>query len=488
MSGPSSRHPFQPALLVLFGLVGGILLMIALDRDTPPAPPVVVAPPPVSPLPEPPAVIATPMPEKTAPAPTDPINILAEALGHADRDARAESLRHLAQRLVAEDVQKALALANRIPDANDKIEFMRALFGAWATKEPKTALDYLKANIAPGLLHSESMTAAIEKWGGSNPRDAWQWLDANVSGPLKEEGMAALVNGWARRDPQSAAAWFIETGSTAQGVLDALVTTWADLNPRAAATWVETLTNGENKLTARVCLASAWVQQDPAAAAEYFTPLVTGGREGLDLASALVNAWGAADPAATAQWIDKLPNGPARHEAAGVLATIWAANDIQRAIEWTKKLEVPEMKASAIQHIGTTWGAIEPRKAIDWLATLPADQTRTDAMQGALNSWAVTNPQEMKSWIATQNPGDTTDNARVSLGEVFLDEDPSAAMDLVLGITAPIGRSDSIGKFYRHWREQDDAAAQEWLKAKWSSLPLDLQKRLEKEQTRPLRK
>lgn len=485
MSDSHRRNLLQPILLVAGGVAAGALLMWSISGSGPAGSKT--------------ASLATPAPadtaasdagaaaraqEKAEPDRRDPFSVLADALATTDRDARAESLRHLAERLVAEDVKKALEVGNRIPDANDKLEFMRALFAAWAGKEPKAALDYLKANFKPGLMQSETLDAAIEKWAGANPRDAWQWLDANISGPLKEQGMASLVQGWARRDPQSAAAWFVSTGSTAQGVLDALVTTWADLDPRAAAAWIETLANGENKITGRVCLASAWVQQDPAAAAQYFTPLVTGGREGLDLASALVNAWGAADPAAAAQWIDKLPPGAARREAAGVLATIWTANDIQAAIQWTQKLEVPEMKAAAIDHIGTTWGAIEPKKAIDWLNTLPASETRTEATRGAFNSWAATDPEAMKTWITAQKPGVTGDLARVSLGEVLADTDAAAAVQMALGIAEPDQRSDSLAKFFRHWRKTDDDAAQQWLQANWSTLAPDLQARLGKEQAR----
>src|SRR6185503_1005306 len=112
------------------------------------------------------------------------------------RDSRAESLRHLATRLVGEDVKRALEVGAKIPDSNDKLEFMRALFAAWAAKDPRAALDYLKANFKPGNLQSEVLDAAIEKWANSNPREAWQWLDANISGPLKEQGQAALIMGW----------------------------------------------------------------------------------------------------------------------------------------------------------------------------------------------------------------------------------------------------------------------------------------------------
>src|SRR3954447_9499400 len=139
----------------------------------------------------------------------DAMSVLSDAIGNPDRDARAEALRHLAERLVLEDVKKALAVGAKIPDANDKLEFMRALFAAWAMRDPLAALDYAKANFKPGLLQSEVYDAALEKWAARNPRDAWQWLDKNVTGPLKEQGLVALTQGWAHEDPRGAAEWFV---------------------------------------------------------------------------------------------------------------------------------------------------------------------------------------------------------------------------------------------------------------------------------------
>jgi hypothetical protein len=416
----------------------------------------------------------------------DAMSVLSEAMANSDRDARAEALRHLAERLAIEDVKKALAVGAKIPDANDRLAFMRALFATWALRDPLVALDYAKANFKPGLLQSEIYDAALEKWAGKNPREAWQWLDKNASGPLKEQGLVALMQGWANQDPRGAAEWFVTTGSTSQNVLNALVSTWADLNPRAAAEWVETLTDPDNKIIGRVTLASEWAQQSPAEAAAYFTPILATAedRTGLDLAAALVNSWGAGDPAAAAEWIAKLPEGKVREDAAGALATIWAAADIQAAIKWTDTLTEPAMKKNTIDHLGTTWGAIEPKKALAWLDTLPQDETRREATRGALNSWAGTDLPGLAEWTAKQSPGPGTDLAWQSLGEVQIDRDPAAALQSALSMQDPVVRSDALSRFFRRWRRSDDPGAQQWLQTNWTQLPADLQGRLAQEQQR----
>ena len=84
----------------------------------------------------------------------------------------------------------------------------------------------------------------------------------------------------------------------------------------------------------------------------------------------------------------------------------------------------------------------------------------------------------MQTWVAAQPVNPTTDQARVSLGEVFVDNDPKAALDMALTINNPIKRSDSVAKFFHRWRKANDAAAQQWLQGQWKNLAPDLQERI----------
>jgi hypothetical protein len=484
MTVEKARSPLLAVALALLGAAAGViatLLFTSRPSVPPPAPAAAATPAPAAPATAGHAPAREPAPAQLAEA----LNTLAEAITNPDRDARGEALRHLAAKLVAEDVNRALEVGNRIPDANDKMEFMRALFGAWAAREPQAALDYLKAKFKPGLLQSESISAAMEKWAEKNPRDAWQWIDANLAGPLKEQAINSLVQSWTRNDPQAAAAWFVSAGSTSQSTLNSLVSSWADINPRAAAAWVETLTNSENKAIGRVSLASEWAQQSPADAAEYFAPMLAE-KGGQDIGTALISSWGAADPAAASEWIQKLPASPAREEAAGSLATIWAASDINAAVKWSETITDPTIKPGIIDHLGTTWGAIEPQKALAWLATLPDDETRSEATRGALDSWAGTDPKGMEAWLAQQPAGPTADQARVSLGAVYSDDNPQTSVQTALAISNPTMRGDAVAKFFRHWRKADDASAQQWLADQWQTLTPELQRRLANEQTRRL--
>src|SRR5262245_54995020 len=129
MSEP--KRLLVPVLLVVGGIAIGVGGMALFNRGPSGAPGWASAPGRIGD-----AAPATPgAPTKSAPSPDwetrDPLSIVGEAIQISDRDRRLEMLRHAAAALVEKDIKLALETGAKIPDANDKLEFMRALFAAW---------------------------------------------------------------------------------------------------------------------------------------------------------------------------------------------------------------------------------------------------------------------------------------------------------------------------------------------------------------------
>jgi hypothetical protein len=94
----------------------------------------------------------------------EPVVRLADALAEVNRDRRFEGLRHLGEAMAEHDLRAALALGERIPDNNDKVEFLRAVFAKWAEREPAQALAQSMSYPA-GLLRSETLEGALGTLG-----------------------------------------------------------------------------------------------------------------------------------------------------------------------------------------------------------------------------------------------------------------------------------------------------------------------------------
>ena len=401
---------------------------------------------------------------------------LGQILSADDREHKSTDLRRLGEESAGADEREALSLAGTIKGDADRADFMRGVVEGMAGRDPRTAAQFALTELTTGALQADALRIALGKWGAANPHDAYAWAEEHLSGPVKNEGVNALVQSWSARAPEEAQRWFVETGSTSQALLAAVIAGGAAQSPRKIAQWVETLPDTTNRDTGRILAAREWAAQSPESAAVYYrTPAP-------DLAGVLADIWGTSHPAAAAQWITQLPAGPAREEAAGTLATVWAASDIRAAVQWSAGLTDPAVRAAAVEHLATTWGAIDPDKAIAWLDTQPA-ALRDRGLAGAYNSWAGTDPAGLAEWIPQLQAGAPSDTARRSLAEVRLADDPAAALDLALGMGAA-AQPDAAGRYYRAWRRTDAAAAQVWLQLNRAALPPATQARLEQEQQR----
>jgi hypothetical protein len=98
-----------------------------------------------------------------------------------------------------------------------------------------------------------------------------------------------------------------------------------------------------------------------------------------------------------------------------------------------------------------------------------------EAVRGALDSWAATDIPGLQKWIATQPASPIADQARLSLGEVQLAQDPVTAMQTIEAISNAPRREEALVKFFRDWRKRDASAAQAWLQG--GSAPAQLRAR-----------
>lgn len=411
-------------------------------------------------------------------------NALVEFLHSKDPEERARALRDAGAEAARRDTASALAMAEQFRSDQDRLDFIRGVFGVWGGNDPRAALDHANNNFTAGLLRSETIGIAMNKWGARDPRGAWLWAEQRLSGPLKDQALTDLVIGWTRQSPSVAAKWLEGTRYYSQPLFAAAAGTWAEEDPLAAAQWASHLANNDARRTAQTVVAQTWAERTPQEAAQYFAPLLAGDN-GVNLATVLADVWGTTDPAATAAWINTLPNNAARLEAAATLATVWAASDIQGAIAWSRALGDAQIRRQVIAQIGTTWGAMEPDSALNWLYTLPAADA-AEGIVGAYNSWAATDAVGLSEWIASNPASAATDTARLSLGDVLADQDMSAAMALAAGLSSTALRDDALSRYFLHWRKLDDASAQDWLAQTLPTLAVSTQNRLRREQNRPI--
>lgn len=422
-------------------------------------------------------------PTAAATAVSEGPNAVTVATSLLDPRERARALHDLGAALARTDLEQALREAMNLERPQDRLDFLRGVFGVWAESDPEAALAYARRNLAAGMIQTEMISLAVNKWGATNPHDAWVWVSQNLSGPLREQALTDLMIGWTRRDPAGAAAWLASTAVTSQALYAATATTWAEQDRHGALDWADRLKIPHIRSAALTAAVLESARQDPAETAQVVTPKLESEPNAPELATVLADVWGTDDPAATARWVETLPPGPVREQAAGTLANVWATQDIEGAIAWSASLEDSPMRRQVIAHLGTVLGALEPNRAIAWLATLSPVEA-AGALDGTFNAWAATDAVGLYQWIADAPNTLLADQARRSLGDVITQEDMFGAMDLALTIQSDALRENTLARYFRLWQRQDPASADEWMMLYGPTLDGSARVRLQAEQKR----
>jgi hypothetical protein len=419
---------------------------------------------------------------------------LRQIIENIDSERRADDLHRFGREMAARNATMALALAGEIAGDADQLMYMKGVFTTWAKQSPQEAAAYAINTLPAGRLRAEAIRLSMGEWGAVDARGAFEWMEATLQGPVKEASLVALAEGWSRRSPEQAAAWFAESGSTSQALLTAIAGTWARQDSVAALQWAAALGDPAQRNISLNSVLGEMARLDPVAAVQAAAPYLpsagqpTSGETaaaGRDVARTLADIWGTSDPAAAARWIDTLPAGPAQVEAASTLAAVWATSDMEAVVAWTTTLSDAALQESMVTHLGTTWGAIEPDRALAWLDTLPP-HVSSEGIAGAFNSWAATDPVGLADWIAQLPASPRNDLARRSLGDVISDQDPLAALELAAGISNPIQQKEVLATYYRQLHRSDTNAAIEWLQGEWPTLPAPAQHSLDQEQQKLL--
>ncbi|MFZ4766514.1 MAG: hypothetical protein ACOYMN_16300 [Roseimicrobium sp.] len=380
----------------------------------------------------------------------------------------------------SESIQAALQKGLSIGSELEKLEYYRGLFKGWAEKDPEGALAYAKAHFPEGLLKSETIGIAINKWAAKDPRSAWNWTEENLTGNLRDQAQNDVMIGWTRQSPEEASQWLSSTGSTSQALHAAIARTWSERDPLSALQWADEIASPQLRKATSALVANALALDKPDAALALLPTRP-------DLAPIIAQQVAHnGDPDRLLEPIQQMSEGPAKDQTWAAFMRALAASNPTKATQSLALVTDPQLRRELVETIGTTWSAMEPERALAWLNTLPANES-TDGYIGAFNSWAATDPVGLRQYVdAHPKPMPTMDQARLSLADVYSDTSIADSLNLSLALSSPANRDDALAHYYRKWRKVDDATAQDWLQKNWSSLPVSAQRRLTIEQTRPV--
>jgi len=255
--------------------------------------------------------------------------IQAASLGSPRQRDRA--LDDVLEKASLEEVKKALAWAEALPEGPMKKAALEKILERWGELDGAGATAYgLQAYNQtgnPGLLRD-----ALEGWARKDPQGAINQLPKlGLNDRLQTDIRRDLVGLWTEQNPAGAAAYASSNRDTNnwRGLAGIVADEWTKRDPKAAAEWAANLAPGLDKRAAIYQSMRGWVEADPNGAAAYVSSQPPG--ESRDtMAGSLARQIGQDDPSAGLKWAAMVADpGTQERAVAGALVDLYRKNTNQ---------------------------------------------------------------------------------------------------------------------------------------------------------------
>ena len=266
-------------------------------------------------------------------------------------EERLESFKSLLQTTSPKDFPEIVSLIREIDlrGAGSGNEWS-ALWAEWGRRDPKAAIDFMRAMDWTGWNHSapeQAINQTMIYWAATDLNGALRHFETVDIPEGRREGLYGLIRGWSAQDPDGAASWLFKTGLGMDGEYGALVESISRTEgTEAVGSWFEKIAKSGapqkdiEGLAAKVVGTIAENEPEKAAG------LIERGSteewaQNRQLIQAVAEEYAMDDPTAAMDWAERIQSGSAESQ---VLNT-WAAVDSSAAIEWLDEHR---------QHIGHT--------------------------------------------------------------------------------------------------------------------------------------
>ena len=244
---------------------------------------------------------------------------------------RERALEDVLSKANLEEIQKALAWAESLPDGPMKKAALEQILKRWGQLDGPGATAYA-AQIYSETGNANLLREALAGWGEKDPQGAiHQASNLGLSDGLQRDINRDLLEQWADQNPAAAAAYAVQNRDpdSWRGMVGTVADEWSKRDPKAAADWAAALDSGRDKRGALYTAISNWADADLNGAAAYVSSQPPG--ESRDtMAGTLARQIGQENPSAGLKWAAMVAD-PAMQERAiaGALLDLYRKNSSQ---------------------------------------------------------------------------------------------------------------------------------------------------------------
>lgn len=336
---------------------------------------------------------------------------------------------------------------------------------------------------------TEEKEAELNRWIDqivqSDPDRALDFLMESSSSDETRALSILLIQRWATKDPETAAAW-IERCPEAflrREAIDALAAVWAGGNLSNAVAWARHLPDSAERSSGLMAIAYEAARIQPEKALQLVNDWPASEIRN-DLVIHAVNQWAASQPDAAAEWAIRIPDTDLRETVLANIAASWGESDPQTAATLARiGISPGKTQDNAVIGIMERWVQKDPERAAAWVASFPEGPLRREASQQLVRIWTDQDIGQPADWLSSLQPGLSRDKAFAAYAKKIMPKFPAVAAQWVESIDGEILRHREMEIIGEAWLQNDAPAARDWITQ--SHLPESVKMRL---LTDPIRK
>lgn len=308
----------------------------------------------------------------------------------------------------AKNPQHAAEVALTNPAGAATRSVMEIVGREWAKTDPAAALAFAQSN--KNQFSALMADTAFSQWSDQNLKQAADWL-ANASPSTRDELSGKFVQSWAKSDLVGAFQWAQAnlSGPTLTHAIGSAMQAAADKDVVAAADIVQSMDPSTARAEAAASVARKWFpdsfsgKKPPDEAVQWLDELDPDSTQ--RAVSEVSWQWAEGDPQGMAAFLKNSTSDQIPSWVYSNVARNLARNDPAAAMDWSNSLPSRYSNDVGTQAF-TEWRNSQPQAASEWLAHLPADDPRrTTFLQNAISDWATDpNKAEQLARFAAINP------------------------------------------------------------------------------------
>lgn len=349
---------------------------------------------------------------------SDPKRALAMLDGMPPGQSRANMLSSITAAWMSHDSDAAIAWINSLPAA-DKSKALQNSCWQLIQEDPAKAAAFL-SSLPANNQTSHQFSNLASQWAQQDFEAARKWVDSLPDGRTKEQAMNGILNSLAQTDPVKAASVFGDSVVTNHNShqVGMIIGEWIKTDQTAALAWLESLDlRGDAQRNVHSQFLNNWVNEDPAAASRYALG-IQDEKSREQAISSLIGSWGGRDPQAARDWIVKSLEGESKNRSLNSLIQGLSYQDYTTALQYyqeaTAKLTpeaIDKTFGNAASQIASNWVQHDPKAAGQWVLGLPEGQARTNSIRSMTDDLGDYDIKGAAEFVNTLTVGKERDRA-----------------------------------------------------------------------------